>query len=76
LALIDWDTVALAPAERDLWMLDDQPHALANYTELTGVTPRRAGLGLYRLARTLTDLAAFVVVLRSPPTTTPTPAEP
>jgi len=76
LALIDWDTVALAPAERDLWLLADQPHALANYTELTGVTPRRAGLGLYRLARTLTDLAAFVVVLRSPPTTTPTPAEP
>jgi len=66
LALIDWDTVALAPAERDLWMLDDQPHALDHYTELTGVTPSRTGLDLYRLAWTLTDLAAYVVDLRAP----------
>ena len=36
-ALVDWDTVALAPRERDLWMLAaDNSDDLAAYTNATG----------------------------------------
>src|SRR5207245_7473842 len=35
LALIDWDTVAVGPPERDLWMLDaGSPGALGRYRPL------------------------------------------
>jgi len=67
LVLIDWDTVALAPRERDLWMFEDRaPEALAAYLEVAGVELDPAAMELYRLAWTLTDLAAFASVLRSP----------
>jgi spectinomycin phosphotransferase len=64
--LIDWDTVALAPPERDLWMLDDgRGDSLAPYREATGQAVDDTAIALYRLAWTLTDLAAFVSLLRS-----------
>jgi spectinomycin phosphotransferase len=67
LLLIDWDTVALAPRERDLWMFEDRaPEALAEYLDLAGVEIDPAAMELYRLAWTLTDLAAFASVLRAP----------
>ncbi len=67
LVLIDWDTVALAPRERDLWMLDDRaPAALDVYRDVAGAEIDRTAIDLYRLAWTLTDLAAFVSVLRAP----------
>ena len=34
--LVDWDTVALGPPERDLWWLADETDALAAYTGATG----------------------------------------
>lgn len=44
LMLIDWDTVALAPPERDLWMLNDgPPGALARYTNAHGQDGRHDG---------------------------------
>jgi spectinomycin phosphotransferase len=66
LALIDWDTVALAPPERDLWMLDDAaPGALARYGQLSGVTPDAEAISFYRLAWTLYDIAAYTGGLRA-----------
>src|SRR5207302_1270097 len=51
LSMIDWDTVALAPAERDLWMLDDGTDAgVRVYTEATGHAIDRSALDCYRLA--------------------------
>jgi spectinomycin phosphotransferase len=61
--LIDWDTVALAPAERDLWMLGGD---LAVYTEATGHAADEAALSFYRLAWDLGDLAEYVNALRGP----------
>jgi spectinomycin phosphotransferase len=48
--LVDWDTVALAPAARDRWMLVDDSDATA----------------FFRLRWDLADLAAFTTLLRSP----------
>lgn len=65
LRLIDWDTVALAPPERDLWMLDDGTDVgLAPYTEATGHAIDRSALDFYRLAWLVTDVASFVAELR------------
>jgi spectinomycin phosphotransferase len=66
LALIDWDTVALAPPERDLWMLDDgAAAALARYSQLSGVTPDAEAISFYRLGWTLYDIAAYTGDLRA-----------
>jgi spectinomycin phosphotransferase len=67
LALIDWDTVAMAPPERDLWMLDDRTDGgLQGYTDATGHTIDRSALDFYRLAWLVTDVAAFTAELRQP----------
>jgi spectinomycin phosphotransferase len=63
LALIDWDTVALAPPERDLWMLAG---ATTTYTEATGHRPDAVAIDFFRLMWDLADLASFARVLRSP----------
>jgi Phosphotransferase enzyme family len=80
LMLVDWDTVALAPPERDLWMLDDEAGpagpagsadsagrggALARYSALTGTAIDGTAISFYRLAWKLADIAAFTGVLRS-----------
>jgi len=66
LVLIDWDTVALAPPERDLWMLDDGTDgALAAYTEATGRIVDPMAISYYRLAWMLADLASFTGLLRA-----------
>jgi spectinomycin phosphotransferase len=67
LFLIDWDTVGLAPPERDLWMFDDgSADGLDPYIKATGNDIDTTAIALYRLTWTLADLAAFVAVLRSP----------
>jgi len=67
LALIDWDTVAMAPPERDLWMLDDGTfEGLHAYTEVTDHAIDRSALDFYRLAWLVTDVAAFTAELRRP----------
>ena len=65
--LIDWDTVALAPPERDLWMLagDDADEATV-YTDATGHQPDEDALNFFRLTWDLKDLASFIQALRAP----------
>jgi spectinomycin phosphotransferase len=65
--LVDWDTVALAPPERDLWMvLGDTADEATSYAEATGHDLDQVALSLFRLTWDLADLAAFTNVLRSP----------
>lgn len=65
--LIDWDTVALAPPERDLWMvLGDSAAEATMYAELTGHQPDPVALDFFRLLWDLKDMAAFIELLRSP----------
>ena len=64
--LVDWDTVGLAPPERDLWMLHEgTTQALASYSEATGRVVDEAAIALYRLSWTLGDLALYVALFRS-----------
>jgi spectinomycin phosphotransferase len=66
LRLIDWDTVALARPERDLWMLDDgSSDGFAPYSQLTGQIVNRAAIEFYRLEWTLSDIASFIAMFRS-----------
>jgi len=59
--LIDWDTVLVAPPERDLWSLDPGDGSiLAAYAAATGVTPLPPLLELYRIRWDLTDIAMGV----------------
>jgi hypothetical protein len=65
--LIDWDTVALAPAERDLWMLvRDSAGEATIYTEATGHELDQVAIDFFRLTWALADTAAFTHQLRSP----------
>ena len=62
--LIDWDTVALAPRERDLFMVDDE--GLEEYVPASGHVPDRDRLALYRLAWDLGDVATYLTLFRAP----------
>ncbi|MEV0229776.1 phosphotransferase [Nonomuraea sp. NPDC050786] len=64
--LVDWDTVGLAPPERDLWLVARDDDDLARYADATGRTPSRAALELYRLRWALDDVAECVALFRSP----------
>ena len=65
--LIDWDTVGLAPPERDLWMLaGGAGDELRRYTELTGRPVDRTALELYRLRWALDDTCYFIRDFRTP----------
>jgi spectinomycin phosphotransferase len=65
--LVDWDTVALAPPERDLWMLvDDDEEAAKGYAEATGRELDAAAMSFFRLRWDLADVASFSDLLRSP----------
>jgi hypothetical protein len=66
--LVDWDTVALAAPERDLWILvgDGADEAASSYAAATGHELHQAALDYFRLRWKLADIAAFTGVLRSP----------
>jgi len=67
LRLIDWDTVALARPERDLWMLDDGLTGVFGlYEDLTKHAVSTTAIAFYRLAWTLSDIASFAEIFRSP----------
>jgi spectinomycin phosphotransferase len=65
--LIDWDTVGLAPPERDLWWVisDGSAGAADRYARATGRPVDPAALALYRLRWALDDLSIFTYRLRS-----------
>jgi spectinomycin phosphotransferase/16S rRNA (guanine(1405)-N(7))-methyltransferase len=56
--LIDWDTVLVAPPERDLWLLGAE--AAPAYEAATGVAVLPEMLQLYRMRWDLADLAVGV----------------
>jgi spectinomycin phosphotransferase len=65
--LVDWDTVAMAPAERDLWMLVGDPGDDATaYSDSTGHQPDPLAMDFFRLMWDLKDLVEYLDVLRSP----------
>jgi spectinomycin phosphotransferase len=64
--LVDWDTVAIAPPERDLWMLVDSGDPGDRYVRATGRAVNDAALDFFRLAWDRGDLAEYLSVLRSP----------
>ena len=67
LQLVDWDTVLVAPAARDLWMADPgDGSTVAAYIHRTGRPVAEAELRLYRLRWELADIASFTRLFRGP----------
>ena len=64
--LIDWDTVLLAPPERDLWaLIDEEPQIARDYTRRTGVEVDEAAIELYRLWWDLCGISLYVALFRA-----------
>ncbi len=67
LVLIDWDTVALAAPERDLWMVAPEGDDLFDrYEAVTGHNIDPATMTLYALRWYLDDIASAVQLFASP----------
>ena len=66
LMLIDWDTAALAPPERDLWLLVTGKGAqMRRYAEATGRPVDQSALEFYRIRWALDDISSFAGQLRA-----------
>ena len=67
LHLIDWDTVRLAPRERDLWMAIDSETDVSPYLEETGADPiSAAAMRLFRMRWDLGEVAIYVSQFHAP----------
>jgi spectinomycin phosphotransferase len=64
--LVDWDTVSLAPPERDLWLVIETPEDADAYTDATGRAVDAAAIAFFRLTWDLKDLAEYLKLLRAP----------
>jgi spectinomycin phosphotransferase len=65
--LVDWDTVALGPPERDLWMVvGEDSGARELYERASGRLLDDAALDFFRLTWDLKDIAEYLNVLRGP----------
>ncbi len=74
--LLDWDTVLLAPPERDLWDLCQGDVALlATYAQARGVEVDPDGLELYRLTWDLAEIGLYLSQFHGPHTQTTDIAE-
>ena len=63
--LIDWDTILVAPPERDLWMLEPGDRSVTvRYTEQTGTRVLPSVLDLYRIRWDLTEVAIYIAGFR------------
>ena len=66
LLLVDWDTALLAPAERDLTVLDPGDGSMLHaYASITGLTPSQPALDMYRLWFDLTEIGQYLGELRA-----------
>jgi spectinomycin phosphotransferase len=66
LRMVDWDTVALAPPERDLWHVRAEPDELAGYERATGRPVDHTLLQRHADAWQLSDIALSLDALRRP----------
>lgn len=66
LRLIDWDTVRIGPAARDVWMIVDDDEGVRRYTERTGRAVPPDELLLYRVNWELTEIALYTRWFREP----------
>ena len=66
LRLVDWDMIALARPERDLWWVISDDQDAARYSWRTGWTVNQDALALYRLRWGLDDIAEFLSEIRGP----------
>jgi spectinomycin phosphotransferase len=66
LCLVDWDMIALARPERDLWRVISGDQDAARYSWRTGWTVNQDALALYRLRWGLDDIAEFLSEIRGP----------
>jgi hypothetical protein len=65
--IVDWDTVLLAPPERDLWRLaQGGGSVLRAYADATGTTPNEWLVDLYGIRWDLADIASFAAEFRKP----------
>lgn len=64
--LVDWDTVGLAPPERDLWSVAQGTEDLEHYAEAGGRTADASALALYRLRWDLEEISSYVDWFRAP----------
>jgi spectinomycin phosphotransferase/16S rRNA (guanine(1405)-N(7))-methyltransferase len=65
--IVDWDTVLLAPPERDLWRLaQGGGSVLRAYAHATGTAPDERLVDLYGIRWDLADLASFATDFREP----------
>jgi spectinomycin phosphotransferase len=65
--LVDWDTVAVGPPERDLWMVvGEGSDARELYERASGRLLDDAALDFFRLTWDLKDIAEYLNVLRGP----------
>jgi len=58
--LVDWDTVLLAPPERDLCMVGGSQDVLDAYSTATGVAVRQDVIDLYRIWFDLSEISGYI----------------
>jgi hypothetical protein len=65
--IVDWDTVLLAPPERDLWWLaQTSDSVLQAYADATGWVPSQQLVDLYAIRWDLAEIASFAAEFRAP----------
>lgn len=58
--LVDWDTVLVAPPERDLGMVGGGQDVLDAYSAATGVAVRQDAMDLYRIWFDLSEISGYI----------------
>jgi hypothetical protein len=65
--IVDWDTILVAPPERDLWRLaQGDGSVLGAYADATGTAPHQWLVDLYGIRWDLAEIASYAAQLRKP----------